>query len=104
MKVPIYQVAKESLRLSDGGMIVLFDMLRAPDSVALEEVDGNVYRLSKGGEFIWQISVSQKTRPNLPFTNIFFDEEGALKAFRFNCVVYKIDINTGVAVPTDFWK
>ena len=104
MKSPTHRVIDKTLDLPDGEKIVLYDMAFAPKSVPLEEFNGNVYRLSKTGDFLWQISAPPGQGPKKSFTDIFFDESGKLKTFRFDCVVYEIDIQTGNAKAVDYWK
>ncbi len=92
------------LPLADGGFIVLCDMSDSAASISDDAIDRNVYRLNAEGETVWQISPPPGVRPRTPFTNIYVDSAGSLRAFRFDCYEHEVNIDTGQTKIVDFLK
>lgn len=95
---------KKRLSLPDGGAVLLYDMDNVSESLPACDVDRNICRVNNDDKMMWQIAVQPGVRPRTPFTNIYFDSDGQLRAFRFDCYEYRVDIETGKADVTDFLK
>lgn len=97
-----YKVAK-SIRLGDGSLIVLLDMLAARD-VPLEDKERNVYRLNADGGVEWRVCTGDPVYPGSPFTGIGFGADQKLLAYRWDGSEYEIDVTTGAAIPRKLTK
>ena len=93
-----------SLSLPDGGAIVLCDMSNPDRALSNDTIERNVYRIDTQGMVVRQIVPVQAVRPRTPFTNIYFESDGKLRAFRFDCHEHEIDIQTGRSRIIDFLK
>lgn len=69
---------KVQLDLPNGDSIVLVNMLAKGGSP--DEVNRNVYRISSDGAVLWQIGSDAQDGERQPYTNIYFDQKGHLKA------------------------
>ena len=101
MRTPSQQKVRKSVALPDGSAVALIE----PDALPDVDVPRNVYRLNADGEILWQISAHPApTRPRTPFTNIYFDDQGRLMAFRFDCLEFVVDPVSGQAEFHDYLK
>lgn len=87
--------AKKSLPLPDGGFIVLIDMMGRTKSESWDDSNRNVYRLDAAGNVIWRIGTMSAPDEKFPYTNIYFSEAGALKAYCWDGGEYGVDVGTG---------
>lgn len=101
---PSYRAIKETLPLPGGGAIVLYDMLHAPESTPTEEFNRNIYRMTASGDIRWQVSAPEGRYEKTPFTNVYFTQDGKLKAFRWDGFECEINMESGEAFITDFLK
>lgn len=85
-----------------GGHIVLIDRLGMEEKFGQLECARNIYFIDKNGEIMWQVT-SDFDSDGGPFTNVI-DDLGELKAYRWDGGMYKIDLNTGFAMPTSLTK
>jgi hypothetical protein len=88
-------IAKKSLPLPDGDFIVLIDMMGLTTSQSWDDSNRNVYRFDAAGNVVWRIGTMSTPDEKFPFTNIYFSEAGALKAYCWDGGDYIVDIETG---------
>jgi hypothetical protein len=81
------------LALPNGDAIVLIGMLAK--AIPADEANRNVYRVDSGGAVLWQIQAVTSTGDREPFTNVYFDDAGGLKAYCWNGGEYPVDADTG---------
>jgi hypothetical protein len=86
---------KKSLPLLDGGFIVLIDMLGHTKYESWDDSNRNVYRLDAAGNVVWRIGTMSALDEKFPYTNIYFNETGALKAYCWSGGEYAVDFETG---------
>lgn len=84
---------KIRLPLPGGGSIVLVNMLA--QSGSFDDVNRNVYRISGEGAVVWQIETRAREGERLPYTNIYFDGDGRLRAYCWDGGEYPVDPDTG---------
>jgi hypothetical protein len=80
-----------------GGHIVLIDRLGMQEKFGQLECARNIYLVDQNGAVMWQVN-SDFDSDGGPFTNVL-DDLGELKAYRWDGGMYKIDLNTGFAIP-----
>lgn len=95
MKLNIKWKVKKTLPLDDGGEILLLDMLGVDKSVPWEDVNRNVFRIDANGCVVWQIETRSAQNDRFPFTNIYFDHAGKLKAYCWDGGEYEVDFSSG---------
>lgn len=90
-----HQSPREQVRLAlpGGDCIVLTDMLA--QSASADELNRNVYRLRADGSVAWQIQSDAGNGERQPYTNIYFDELGQLRAYCWNGGEYPVNLATG---------
>jgi hypothetical protein len=84
----------KALPLPDGGAIVLIDML-GDKSATWEDDNRNVYRVDAEGNVIWQIGTTAAPDERVPYTNVYFDDQGGLRAYSWRGVDYPVNIVSG---------
>lgn len=94
----------KSLPLPDGGEIALVDTMGSPKSVPLDDVNRNVYRVTGEGDIVWQIETLAEGDERLPYTNIYIDDLGFLKAYCWDGGEYVADWDTGAINAGDLLK
>jgi|688.fasta_scaffold657240_1 hypothetical protein len=102
-KLPGKRISK-TLPLPDGGGIVLVDMMGLPKTTPLDDVNRNVYRLTGEGDIVWQIGTLAEGDERFPYTNIFIDDKGFLKAYCWDGGEYVADWDTGSINAGDLLK
>lgn len=93
---------QKTLPLSHGGAIVLIDMLSSDGS--WEEENRNVYRVDAEGNVIWRIGTTARPGERFPYTNVYFDDQGGLRAYSWKGVDYPVDIISGEVGKGDLVK
>ncbi|MBI3313950.1 MAG: hypothetical protein HYZ83_06920 [Candidatus Omnitrophica bacterium] len=99
---PIYE-----LILFQNRALVLIDTLGKKN--ATTEKNRNVFCLNEKAELLWQIQDPDTFRPGLsksesPFTGIYIDKEGRLRARNWDSHGYAIDVNTGELLEAHWTK
>ena len=89
--------ASKVLPQDDGSQIVLIERLAAAQSVPDEDVENNIYRVSSGGDVLWQLRAGTGVYPRSPFTGIYWAEDGSLTGYRWDGTEHAIDLKTGIA-------
>ena len=95
---------QKRLRMGDGSEVLLIDRLGAPADMPLEAINRNVFRLDSFGKMMWQIGAPLGLRDRTPYTNIYEEPEGVLKAYCWDGVEYIVDLGTGKVKAGDFLK
>ena len=104
MKFKELEKTIKALTLPDGSKIVLLDMLAAAKITPIEDVNRNVFKLDQKGQIIWQISTPVGIYERTPYTNVYLDSTGKLKAYCWDGMEYEIDIDTGEVQAVQFLK
>lgn len=86
---------KKVMSLPDGDTIVLIDMMGHTKSASWDDSNRNIYRLDAAGTVIWRIATMAASEEKFPYTNIYFDDLGNLKAYCWDGGEYRISIETG---------
>ena len=88
---------KVMLKTIDGA-IVLYDALPG-NALTGEEATRNIYRIHSDKTTMWQVA----SRPGAvgPFTNVYFDTFGALKAYAWDGGEYTLDMDSGEIVSSE---
>jgi hypothetical protein len=94
------QVARQ-IRLDDGSLIVLLDMLAVSPEVPQQDVENNIQRVTKDGQVIWCVSGAPPVYSRSPFTGMALNSDHDLIAYRWDGGQFKINIDTGVAEPVN---
>jgi hypothetical protein len=89
-------VIKKTLTLPDGGTVVLIDMMGRTKSETWNDANRNVYRADTSGEVVWTIGTMSAPDEKFPYTNIYLDTEGHLKAYCWDGGEYAVNAETGV--------
>jgi hypothetical protein len=87
----------KNLILPDGNRVLLTDTLAKQKALGAIECARNVYLIHSSEQPIWRVS-SDSDHLGDPFTNIIYSD-GELRAYRWDGVMYKIDMNSGEASP-----
>lgn len=85
-----------------GGYVVLIDRLGMEEKFGPLECARNIYLVDQNGAIVWQVT-SDFDSDGGPFTNVI-DDLGELKAYRWDGGMYKLDLNTGFAIPISLLK
>jgi hypothetical protein len=80
-----------SLGVGEGDSVVLIKWEYLPRASRPR----NVFRVNEKGEVVWQVSDYGAIPGLSTFTNIFFNEQGALVGYNFDGGEYEIDPLTG---------
>jgi hypothetical protein len=94
----------KAVPLPDGSSVVLVDRLCADASFSDADVEKNIFRLSSNGDILWQVHGAKPIYPRSPFTNIWLDQDGGLKASSWDGVEYDIAVESGEAKSSRFMK
>lgn len=95
---------KKSLSLSDGGSVVLVDMMGVPKTTPHDEVNRNIFCVDEKGNVRWQVETVAEPAERVPYTNIYFDEKGGLFAYCWDGGEYAIDVDNGKVKIGDLLK
>lgn len=80
------------------GAIVLYHTL-GTNGVSSEETDRNIYRIRNDGTTVWQVAA--RPGDSGPFTNVYFDEVGVLKAYAWDGGEYALDAENGAILSSE---
>jgi hypothetical protein len=83
--------------LPNGVVIVVLDRLGKGGQYSKEELARNVFRVEADGLIAWQVH-SKFDADGDPFTRLHC-EKGVVTAYRWDGVIYRIDVATGEATP-----
>ena len=100
MKI-ITEIPFKTIHLNNLEKIVLFNRLN--NKLNSTENARNIYKLSSNEEIIWQIK-SNFDLTGGSFTNIYFNNQNNLEAYRWDGSSYSINLQDGLATPLVFLK
>jgi hypothetical protein len=86
---------KKTLPLSDGGSVVLVDMMGRAAAETWECANRNVYKLNAAGQVVWKIGTMSAPDERFPYTNIYFNTDGDLIAYCWDGGEYRVDVDAG---------
>jgi hypothetical protein len=90
------------LVLPSGDTIELIDMLAKPGS--WDEINRNVVRKNSRGDIVWRIGSQSLPSERSPYTNIFFEDDGVLRAYCWTGFSYRVDLESGAVCDSTFVK
>jgi hypothetical protein len=95
MNLDSLQQPKKKLAVADGASVVLIDMLGQPTTRPWEDVNRNVCLVAADGHVVWQIETASSEEERFPYTNIYFDEAGGLRAYCWDGGDYAVNLHSG---------
>jgi len=95
------EVNKE-IKLSDGTSLILLDRLAKEGVYGQIECARNIFLVDANEKVIWQVRTDFDADSG-SFTNILLETAG-VKAYRWDGVMYEIDLRNGFGIPVSLFK